>query len=380
MSTADPDAFPAVDPVGPAGPGLPPAALRVIAGVGADAAAADRHGVRREALDALAAEGLLGAPLQPVALQRELSEVLAGSDASTWFCWVQHQTPLRTLEGAQPGTLEAASDELRSDVLPGLRAGRLVGAVAFAHVRRPGPPNPVATRTADGWRFDGTLDWVTSWDVADTVMVMAQGAEPDDGLLVCAFLPGGAAEATMPGVQPAPPLELLAMAGTHTRPVSLSAVEVPEARIGAVLERKAWLAADAIRSADANPAAFGITRASVADLTLAATRRSDGRIRAVAEELTVECRELRTRAYALADADGPLPDRLAARAQSLDLAVRAATAVVVAGSGASMRAGHAAERRIREAMFLLVQAQTRSTRDASLDLIRSRGIGQTDVG
>lgn len=345
----------------------------VVADVVAPGAAhADADGVQRSTLEALAQAGLLGAALVPAVAQRELSELLAGSDASTWFCWVQHQTPLRTLEGSVAGLESGASDSLRRELLPGMRDGSLVGAVAFAHVRRPGAPNPVATRVPGGWRFDGTLDWVTSWDVADVVMVMARGEGEDAGRLVCAYLPAGRAGDPIPGLTVGPPLDLLAMGGTHTRPVVLDAVVVTDDRVGAIMDADTWLAADARRTSDANPAAFGIARGAIAELAVLAAERADPVLHDLAELLTHECRTSRATAYALADTDGPVAARLGARAQSLELAGRAATAVVVARAGAAMRRGSSAERRLREAMFLQVQAQTRESRDASLAHLADR--------
>ncbi len=376
---AVPDSFPLQDPVGPAGEPLPAEVRDLIATrVAEDAAETDRSGVPRETIDALAAAGLLGTALSPPAM-RELGELLSGADATTWFCWVQHQTPLRTLEGDVPGLRHAASDELVADVLPGLRSGQLLGAVAFAHVRRPGPANPSATRVPGGWRLDGTLDWVTSWDIADVVLVMAQGAPPDDDLLVCAYLPAGRAAEAVAGLVVQPPLDLLAMSGTHTRPLRLESVVVPDARIGAILDRSAWLAADARRTADANPSAFGLTRGAVTDLRGVGRARGDAGILELSDLLVEQCRHIRARAYGLADADGDVAERLRVRAESLDLAVRAATAVVTARSGAAMRTGTAAERRVREAMFLLVQAQTASSREASLRLQARRAIGESDI-
>ena len=165
------------------------------------------------------------------------AELLAGSDATTWFTWVQHQTPLRILEGSADGLVSGAPAGLTDDLLPRMRTGRALSAVAFAHVRRPGSPNPVATRIPGGWRLDGVLDWVTSWDIADVVMVMAQGSGADADRLVCCYLPAGAAPDRTPGVTPGPVLELLAMSGTHTRPVRLEGVHVPDERVGAVLDR-----------------------------------------------------------------------------------------------------------------------------------------------
>ena len=373
MTEADATTFPTVDPVGPALGGLDLPGARVIADVVAPGAAdADARGVDRHVIDALAAAGLLGDALAPVARQRELSEQIAGTDASTWFCWVQHQTPLRTLEGSVAGLVEGAPPVLTAELLPRLRSGDALAAVAFAHVRRPGPPDPVAVRVAGGWRLTGTLDWVTSWDIADVVMVMAQGAGAHGDRLVCAYLPAGRSAERTPGVTVGPPLELLAMSGTHTRPVRLVEVFVPDDRVGAVLDRDAWLAVDGVRTADANPSAFGVARGAVAELAVLADRRSDDGMRELAQALADECRAVRARAYALADAEGPVGERLEARAASLDLVVRAAQSVVVARAGAAMRRGQSAERRLREAMFLQVQAQTRATRDASMALLAAR--------
>ena len=371
--------FPDRDPVGPAVAGTMLPGADVLAAVATAAATTDAEGVRRETIDALAAVGLLGTALEPPAAQRELTEVIAGCDATTWFCWAQHQTPLRTLEGSVAGLVDGASATLRDELLPGLRTGRLLGAVAFAHVRRPGPPNPVATRVPGGWRLDGALDWVTSWDIADVVMVMAQGAGADADRLVCAYLPGGRSPAVTPGVEPGSPLQLLSMSGTHTRPVRLAAAYVPDERIGAILDRDAWLAADAVRTVDANPAAFGVARAAIAELDGLAADRSDLGLRRLADGLAGQCRNLRARAYRLADVNGGRDDRLAARAASLDLAVQATTAVVAARAGGAMLRGTSAERRVREAMFLLVQAQTAVTRAATTDLLTARAESATDL-
>ena len=102
-------------------------------------------------------------------------------------------------------------------------------------------------------------------------------------------------------------------------------------------------------------------------------------MRDLVDSLAHECRTIRAAAYSAADAGAAVPDRLALRAASLDLAVRAATSVVIARSGAAMRRGCSAERRLREAMFLQVQAQTAVTRQASLALMRTRALAQPDV-
>lgn len=357
-----------MDPVGPAVEALPASVDGLLESIADGAAEADRHGVRREVMDALADSGLLGAAL-PTVTQRELTERLAMADASTWFCWAQHQTPLRTLDGTALGIVQPASASLRDRWLDDLSSGRALAAVAFAHVRREGPPNPIATRVAGGWRFDGTLDWVTSWDIADVVMVMARAGGDDSDLLVCAFLPAGRHGVITPGVSVGPTLDLIAMAGTHTRPARLTDVVVPDEDV-VLLSHQRWREADAVRTTDANPAAFGVARGAIAELREVAHQRGDDAIAALAGELAEQCREIRAAAYAAADGDAVIGERLRWRAASLQLALQAATAVVTARAGSAMQRGRSAERRVREALFLQVQAQTAVTRAASIDRAR----------
>jgi alkylation response protein AidB-like acyl-CoA dehydrogenase len=318
----------------------------------------DEIGVPRSSIDALAAAGLLGSPL-PTPQQRELGERLAMADASTWFCWVQHQSPLRALEDAPESSVP------RQRWLDGLRSGQLLGAVAFAHVRRPGPANPVAHRVDGGWRIDGMLDWVTSWDIADVLMILVKDADAD-AYLTC-VIPGGRGSHVRPGMSVHEPLRLLAMSGTHTRPIGFDGVLIAEDEVTATVPVSAWHRADDIRTKDANPAAFGLVRGAVAELV----GMEHAELQPTIDALSGECRAIRAAAYALADVadEGNGAERLRLRAASLDLAARAATAVIIARSGAAMRRGHSAERRIREAMFLQVQAQTVQSRAAGLALV-----------
>lgn len=358
-----------MDIVGPESAALPAQAEVLLSGIAEKAARTDIEGVPRSVIDDLAAAGLLGTAL-PVPQQRELAERIAMADGTTWFCWTQHQSPLRTLEGDAAGVREPGSPTLRDQWLPGMRSGAFLAAVAFAHVRRPGAANPSARRVDGGWRLDGSLDWVTSWDIADVVMIMAQGTGDDAGTLVCAFLPAGRGSAT-PGLTAGDPLDLLAMGGTHTRPLTLDGVLAADDDV-VLVDRDEWLASDARKTSDVNPATFGIARGAIDELDDLASQREDERLRSLADRLAERVREVRARAYAAADADADPEMRRALRAEALDLAVQSALAVVTARAGAAMQRGGAAERRMREALFLQVQAQTAATRAASLDLLRDR--------
>ena len=366
-----------MDIVGPNTVALDPSAEAALALIADRAESADRDGVLRSSIDALADAGLLGRALEPPALQRELAERIAMVDGSTWFCWTQHQSPMRTLAAAEPAPDAPEVAAMQSRWLAGLESGELMGAVAFAHVRRPGPPNPVATRAPGGWLINGTLDWVTSWDIADVVMVMVRGSGADADSFITFYLPAGravlAGESLPEGIDVGEPLHLLSMSGTHTRPVTFTNVHIPDSAVASVQSVAQWNARDARTTAQPNPASFGVIRGAVSELHDVGTARSDDVIFDLANELATEARELRTDAYALIDDETSSTDEvLAVRARSLELAVRAATAVVIARSGASMMSGCAAERRLREAMFLQVQAQTSASRNAALGLLTEK--------
>lgn len=323
----------------------------------------DQFGVQRVALDHLADAGLLGTTLATPE-QRELSELIARADASTWFCWTQHQAPMVILRNFALPEAVAAYAELLDD----LASGKRLAGVAFAHVRRPGPPNPSATRVDGGWLINGTLDWVTSWDIADVVLVMVATETSH----LCFFLTGGEVPSTRPGVDVGEPLHLLAMGGTHTRPVRFDDCFVSDAEAITIPDVDAWRRADDAKTANVNPAIFGIARGAISELDDLATARDDSRVRALALKLAAECIDIRQRGYAAIDQDLDVDVRLTIRAEALDLLMRACLAVVTARAGASMMSGCSAERRVREALFMQVQAQTAATRAAMQDLALDR--------
>ncbi len=216
--------------------------------------------------------------------------------------------------------------------------------MAFAYLRRPGPPAVVATPVRGGYQVDGEAPWVTSWGLAGLYAVAARM----DDQVVFVLMGGGP-----PALRASPPLALAAMGASSTVRLAFDGLFVPEDDVLSVVPFERWQADDRIATAKPNPAAFGIAATCVrmmGDTPLAA-----------------ELDECRRRSYALADAAEPDLDALVeARAQSLELAVRAATALVTSTGGRAMSADHPAQRLLREAAFFTIQAQTPALRRATL--------------
>ena len=317
-------------------------------------------------LDALATAGLyglfgpsdLGGAAAPPAETRLVYEALAGACGATFFLWVQHHALVGTL-------LRSDNSELRAGLLPELCAGRLRAGVAFAHLRRPGPPAVTAEPEGDGWRLSGEAPWMSGWGLIDVVLVAAVNPAAE---VVWAVIPAEASST----VCPSEPLRLSVLQATRTVRLRLEGAAVAARDVVLVEPLAGWLARDRLITAQANPAAFGLAETALG--LLAGRDPVEPRAR-----LASDLAECRSRAYALADQVVPAEARaehIAAlqecRALGLDLAGRCALALVAASGGAAMGLGHPAQRLAREAAFYLVQAQTGAGRAASLDRLSRR--------
>lgn len=323
----------------------------------------DVTGVPRSLVDELARAGLLapagprgyGGADAPPPVVREVTEVLAGASGATWFVATQHTMPVQSLSRSD-------NVALKERHLRGMCTGDLLAGIALAHVRRPGPPPVTAVRSGSGWCFDGSVAWTTSWGLADLLLLAGVSAA---GELVLALV----AAREQPGLRASAPMRLAAMQATSTVSLTLDGLHVDDADVIEVGWLAEWLAADRLRTANAAPAVFGLLRNATGRLAALAERRGDATAAELARRLREEGDDLRGRAYALVDhvpAPDQLPDRLSLRAASLELVLRATTALVAASGGGGMSLDAAPQRLAREALFHLVQMQTAPVREATL--------------
>ena len=330
----------------------------------------DRTVVPRSHLDAWAAEGLLGlagpraygGAQAPAHVVREVAEVLAGACGATGFVAAQHGTPLEALSAS-------GNEGLKQRRLAGMCRGNVLAGVAFSHLRRPGPPAVRVTRVPGGWRFDGHVAWMTSWGICDVVLLAGLCEEGQVVLVLVDAREGD-------GLTASEPLALAAMQASRTVTLDLDGFGVGDPDVVEVSDAAAWLARDALRTANPTPQTFGLQRECVRRLAETASRSDDGTAAALAHALGQEGERLRRVAWTLLDDVPPaelVEDRLAVRASSLELVLRTATALVAATGGSGMSLDAAPQRLAREAVFHLVQAQTRPVREAVLQLWRDTG-------
>jgi alkylation response protein AidB-like acyl-CoA dehydrogenase len=322
------------------------AARRLAADVLAPAAEATDQGdvVPTSHLEALAAAGLMGVSCPEVradaATRWDVFEALAGACGVTFFVWVQHHAPVRLL---------ASSDnaDLRSRWLPSLCSGAVLGGVAFAHLRRPGPPALAARRAGGGFVLDGEAPYVTSWGLAG---MFAVAARLGDRVLFVAV------PADAPGLKPSPPLRLVVMNASRTVRLGFDGLFVPDEGVMVDLPFADWQEQDRLATARPIPAPFGVA----ATCTRLLAEREPAAAAALDDE-RLGCRKLSL------EADPDDLDRLVElRAWSLELSLRSAYALVTATGGQAMLRSHPAQRLVREASFYAIQAQTRALRAATL--------------
>lgn len=282
-----------------------------------------------------------------------IAAALGGGCGATFFVWVQHHMTVQILRTSD-------NSSLVEELLGPLCAGTAIAGVAFAHLRRSGPPAIEATRVDGGWRFDGFSPWTTSWGIADRFTI---AAETDDRHVVWGVLDADAA-----GIE-AIPLALPVFGATGTMMLRLDECVVPDRRVGLIQPVGEWRAADRLRSAAGTPATLGIAQRCVRLLD----DLDDAQAAEAAARLAVECDE-RAAAFdelpvALANGAATVADGARHRAACIALAQRSATALLAAVGGRGMDLAHPAQRLAREAAFFVIQAQTADGRAATLSSI-----------
>lgn len=304
----------------------------------------------REALAEMGRRGLLGLRvpreygglgMDPIEFRR-FQEASARASGALAFLESQHQSAC-SLVARSP------NDALKSRLLPRLARGEDTSAIAFSHLRRPGPPLVRAAASPGGWRLDGRLPWVTGWGLFTVCLTAAP--LPDDRIL---FAVHPLAESA--SMRPTPPLALAAMSVTQTVEISVSNLFIPESDV-VEIHPATWIQEnDRIAIALQSPLALGCAQAGLDVLRAEAERKNNAGMRDAADRLDRELEACRGEAYRAMEENSDLQRGLAARASAIELAGRITHAAVIAAAGAGNLLTHPAQRVYREALAFSVLA------------------------
>lgn len=278
-----------------------------------------------------------GMGLPDLATGMEIIEILAGGCLTTTFVWIQHHGAVRAL-------VEAGTGPLRDEFLERMCRGEVRAGVAFSGLRRPGPPILTAIADGEGWRFTGYAPWVTGWGRIDVVRTAARR---ENGDIVWALIDADAG----PSLQAAPQ-RLAAVNASATVTLTFENHPVSSDRVITIQPFEEWQSRDRASLRLNGSLPLGVAGRC-------ATLLGSGPLQT----------EVNARRTAL---DTASPDQMPAqRALASELALRAATTLVVAGGGRSIATDHQAQRLAREAIFLLVFGQTSAIKAAQLAQLES---------
>ncbi|MGA2527868.1 MAG: acyl-CoA dehydrogenase family protein [Acidimicrobiales bacterium] len=295
-------------------------------------------------LEALAAAGLYGlfGPAESGGLEAdpttgaEVTEVLAGGCLTTAFVWAQHHNAVFAIANGE-------SEVLKREWLAPLCRGERRAGVAFAGLRRPGPPVLTARLSPEGWILEGKAPWVTGWGRVEVIHTAARDL---DGNVVW-LLVDAVSSATLQLER----LDLAAVNASATVSIAFCGHVVPVERLSLIEPMEAFIARDAAGLWRNGSFPLGLARrcsvlmdSEIFDSEIAACSKL---LRESTPETVIE-----------------------ARSRAAELAVRAASALVAIGGGKSVLRSEHAQRLAREAMFVLVFGQTPTMRTTQLERFR----------
>jgi alkylation response protein AidB-like acyl-CoA dehydrogenase len=317
----------------------------------------------------LADAGLLGltTPVRygghgaPGALVRAYTEILAAACGTTTFIQGQHLSACSLIAAAE-------NEELKPSVLPLFSSGERICGVAFAHLRRPGPPTMRVEQDGDYYVFNGIAPWFTGWGVMSDVMLA--GTLPNGKYLyvVIPLEQGGRLLAS-------PPMKLCAMNASGTVSLTCDNLRVHSSLVMKTITAEQMSGNDLGAILGVTSQIFGASTTSIALVRDLAQKRNSDFLKDTAQALDGELSAARKKVESWrdsTDAEGYKENALAARAWCIELAVRAAHAAVTASGGGANDRNNSAQRLFRESMFYTLTAQTRDVQTATLERLSER--------
>jgi alkylation response protein AidB-like acyl-CoA dehydrogenase len=285
----------------------------------------------------------------------EYQELTARYSGALGFLQTQHHSATSMLANSD-------NELLKHRCLCAIALGELRLGVGFSHLRRSGNPAVTATPAKDGYLLSGQVPWVTGFGLFHKFIVAA--VLPDNravfGLLPFANVESESGIITCGEIMP-----LIAMNSTNTVTVTLTNWLLDESQIIS-FQSKEWIGENDRKNVlNFVPATFGCIRAGLDIIEAVAKAKNSDSIADACQRLENKLDRLKQNFSQ--SQHSSTADKLALRAQAIDLAVRCGHAAVVVSSGAANSQIHPAGRVYREALVYTVSGQTQDVMAATLD-------------
>ena len=252
--------------------------------------------------------------------------------------------------------------------MPRLADGELFATVGISHLttsrQHLGRPAVTAEARDNAYVLDGTVPWVTGADHADYIVT---GATLPDGRQILISLPTALA-----GVEVAAPVPMIALEESHTGPVHLHDVRLPERWLLAGPVEDVMKTGQGARTGGLETSALAIGLAGRAADSLNQYANDRPYLGAAAATLQREVSLLSEELGAMT-AGLTQSDPMALRSRANALVLRATQANLAAAKGAGFLADHPAGRWTRQALFFLVWSCPQPVVDSTLKALLCQG-------
>ncbi|MFB2892816.1 cyclase family protein [Aerosakkonemataceae cyanobacterium BLCC-F50] len=328
----------------------------------------------QKALNGLAELGLLGLRIPQewggLAVNQQtfddFQELVARYSGALAFLQTQHQSAAAMIS-------QSENIALKQEYLPLMSQGKRLLGIGFSHLRRDGEPLVKAIPVTGGFLIEGTVPWVTGWQIFSEFIV---AASLPNGEAVFGVVPLVEIEQENQGlISFDEPMELAAMASTNTVAANLQSWFLAQEKV-VFIKPQGWIHDNDRKNIlkQTTFLALGCALAGIDILEAATKTKSFVFIEETFHNLASEFNDCRQAIReAQENADLPLAEKHKLRSWAIALSVRCAHAAITVSSGAANLKSHPAQRVYREALVFTVSGQTQEIKAATLQrLVNSK--------
>lgn len=286
------------------------------------------------------------------------TEQIARYSGALAFLQTQHQSAAGMLSLSNNCTLQ-------QQYLSGMKYGTVGVGIGFSQLRRSGKPMVTALEVKGGFKINGTVPWVTGWNIFDQFIL---AASLPDGRAVFAMVPFEEIKGVQGDISLGAPMSLCAMTGTNTVTVTLTDWFLSSDLVVSI-QPVGWIQDNDHRKV-LQPSFFalGCARAGLDIVERVFDQKQCAFIGEALESLSQELGRCRGEILAaVTHGNYSFSQQVQLRGRAIALGVKCAHAAVTVSSGSANLSDHPASRVYREALLFTVSGQTQALMQATLE-------------